>query len=122
MPTSVGEKICKKVIEKLTGCKFKKVRPEFLKNPKTGRCLEIDCYNDKLKLGVEYNGMQHYIFVPQYHKSKEDYQQQVYRDKLKAKLCKRNNIKLITVKYDVEDIEQYITKEYSKINRKCNII
>ncbi len=33
--------------------------------------LEIDCYSPKLKLGVEYNGAQHYKFIPHFHKNKE---------------------------------------------------
>jgi hypothetical protein len=32
------------------------VRPDFLKNPATGRNLEIDCFNNQLKIGLEYQG------------------------------------------------------------------
>jgi hypothetical protein len=58
-------KICKKKHE--TECRrilesiyhpytFPSVRPDFLKNPATGRNLEIDCFNNQLKIGLEYQG------------------------------------------------------------------
>ena len=49
--------------------KFPKVRPTFLRNPKTNRCLELDGYNKKLKLAFEYDGYQHYIYPNKFHKS-----------------------------------------------------
>lgn len=51
-----GEKRTREIIERITGRKFPSVRPNFLKNPKTGRNLELDMYNDSLKLAIEYNG------------------------------------------------------------------
>jgi hypothetical protein len=43
-------------LEILTGYRFKSVRPGWLENPLTGRNLELDCYNEYLKLALEYNG------------------------------------------------------------------
>lgn len=50
------ERICKITLEILTGYRFESVRPDWLRNPLTGRNLELDCYNDTLKLALEYNG------------------------------------------------------------------
>ena len=50
---SKGERICKEVAEKIFKRPFDKIRPDFLKNDKTGRNMEIDVYNDELKLGIE---------------------------------------------------------------------
>ena len=36
--------------EELTGRKFYKVRPDFMKDPVTGHFLELDCYNDEFKI------------------------------------------------------------------------
>ena len=41
---SKGENKCREVIEKLTGKRFYKTRPSFLKNPITGAFLELDIY------------------------------------------------------------------------------
>jgi len=113
---SKGEKACRKFMEDYYGVEFKNTRPSFLVNPKTKRKLELDVYNEELKIAVEYNGIQHYEYTPYFHKSKEDFENQKYRDKIKAKLCKQNGIHLIVVKYDVpiDEIPEYLSKNQPK--------
>jgi hypothetical protein len=65
--------------------------------------LEIDCYSPKLKLGVEYNGIQHYKFTPHFHKNHEAFRNQQYRDELKRRMCNENNVTLIEVPYTVKN-------------------
>lgn len=60
---SKGENISTYVLEKIFKKPFLNCRPNFLNNDVTGRNLEIDCYNDELQLGVEYSGIQHYIYT-----------------------------------------------------------
>lgn len=108
---SKGEVECRRVVEKIYGKPFPKARPDFLRNPITVNFnLELDCYNDELKIGVEYNGVQHYKYTPYFHKNYEAFQNQKYRDYLKAEMCQKNGIKLIEVPYTVkvEDIEKHI--------------
>jgi hypothetical protein len=107
---SKGEMKCKEVIEKLTGKSFEKKRPEFLRNRVTDSNLELDCYNEELRLGVEYNGRQHYEYVPYFHSSKDAFYNIKYRDEMKRDLCAKNGVKLITVPYTVglDEIESYI--------------
>lgn len=79
-------------------------RPDFLKNSETGKNLEYDFFltiGDK-KIAIEYNGKQHYEFVKFFHKNEDDFRKQQERDKLKEKLSIDNNIKLITIKYDMD--------------------
>lgn len=76
-------------------------RPEFLKNPKTNRCMEIDAFFPDLNLGIEYNGIQHYKFPNHLHKTKEEFEESLERDKLKLKLAKENNIRIISIPYYV---------------------
>ena len=83
------------------GLPFSSVRPSWLKNPETGGILEIDCYNQELKIGVEYNGIQHYVYPNVYHKSLIEFKNQVRRDQFKIKKCEENGIYLITVPYNV---------------------
>jgi hypothetical protein len=115
---SKGEIECKRVLEKIFSRPFNKIRPSFLNNKITGGSynLEIDCYNDELKLGVEYSGRQHYDYIPYFHKNKEAFYNQKYRDELKRHMCKDNGVILIEVPYTVkiEDIENFLRKELSK--------
>lgn len=107
---SKGERECKRSIEEITHKPFTKHRPDFLKNEITGKNLELDCYNEELKLAIEYNGIQHYEYTPIFHKSKDVFYNTKYRDKMKDTLCRENGVKLIVVPYTVklENIQQYI--------------
>jgi hypothetical protein len=115
---SKGEIECKRVLESIFNKPFNKVRPDFLRNQVTGNTnnLEIDCYNDELKLGLEYNGRQHYEFVPYFHRNKETFYNQKYRDELKRIKCRDNGIMLIEVPYNIkiQDIERFIKVELRK--------
>lgn len=92
---------CRWILENKFRKPFKKARPSFLRNPKTGRNLEVDMYNEELKLAVEYNGAQHYQFTPKYHRSELDFQYQQEKDALKVARCKEQGIQLIVVPYTV---------------------
>lgn len=108
-----GEKKCREVFEKIFNRSFNKVRPDFIKNDCTDKPLEIDGYNDELKLGFEYQGVQHYKYTPYFHKSENDFEKQKYRDEIKMTECKKNGIKIIEVPYtvDVEDIEDFVVQK-----------
>ena len=113
--TSSGELECRRVLQKIFNKPFNTIRPDFLRNPVTGDNfnLELDCYDDSLKLGVEYQGQQHYKYIPYFHKNKEAFRNQCYRDELKRRMCRDNRINLIEVPHTikVQNIEDYIRKE-----------
>lgn len=117
-----SENECRRVLQNIfIGYKFPNVRPEFMENNKTKRCLELDCYNEKLNLALEYNGKQHYKYVPIFHKGdKNAYKSQKERDELKKKICTLRNITLIVVPYTVpfKDIERYIVNSVKKFIAK----
>ena len=102
-PGSREEK-CRDIFEALTGKAFPTKRPAFLKNPKTGRNLELDGYCAELNLAFEHNGKQHYEFPNSFHKT---------RDKYKRKTCKSLGIKLVNIPYDIPENEllQYIKRK-----------
>lgn len=119
--TSKGETCMKQCLETLYGKPFEKVRPSWLVNPKTGRRLELDCYNEELNIAGEYNGIQHYKYCPPYfHKTPEDFEKQQYRDKIKRGICNIHNVKLITVPYTVKEkhMFKYIKTKAQKLNSK----
>lgn len=109
---STKEDRCREILERKYNAKFPTKRPNFLKNPKTNRNLELDGYNEDLKIAFEYNGEQHYTFPNTFHKTEEDFQKQVANDKFKAKKCKELGIHLIEIPYTVgvHDLESFINQ------------
>jgi hypothetical protein len=111
---SRGEAECRKVLQQLFQKPFTSQRPDFLRNPVTGGNfnLELDCYNSSMGLAVEYNGIQHYKYSPYFHRNKDQFMTQKYRDDMKRRICKEKNIILIEVPYTikVEDIKDFLIK------------
>lgn len=115
---SKGEKQCKMALKNIfKNHDFITIRPNWLKNPETGKNLEIDLYNDNLKLGIEYNGYQHYIFPNRYHKSRRDFIAQVRRDMFKQQVCDKMGIYIIVVPFHISNnnIENYIRQKLHRI-------
>ena len=115
MPSSIKSKykvqnVCCEVLTEIYKKPFATAKPAWLKNPETGSLLEIDCYNEELKIGVEYNGIQHYNYPNSFHKTYEEFIKQVRRDQFKQKKCDESNVYLITVPYNVpvDKIKEYI--------------
>jgi hypothetical protein len=115
---SKGEKRCCEVMEELFGLPFITIRPDWLnKNYYLGGSIdrrnnmEIDCYNESLGIGVEYNGIQHYVWPNFTGQTYEEFKRQIERDQLKVDLCDRHGVYLITVPYKVplDEIKDYIT-------------
>jgi hypothetical protein len=96
---SKGEQICRIVLEMIFKVPFPSSRPLWLINPNTGSPMELDCYNEDLKLAVEYNGIQHYEYNESFHSSPDKYVESQYRDKQKKTLCKQQGVFLIVVSY-----------------------
>jgi len=84
------------------------VRPHFLRNPATGRCLELDMYYDDgtYRFALEYQGQQHYVFPNFYHPDTDAgyraFTQQCQRDACKLEGAEAEGIYLIRVPYTVD--------------------
>lgn len=63
------------------------IRPNWLKNPKTGYNLELDAYSEKGNIAIEVNGTGHYN--PKYPNQKE----QAQRDQTKETMLRRLGIR-----------------------------
>ena len=113
------ERYTKACLESITGKKFIKIRPNWLKN-KNNNCLELDMYNEELKLAIEYNGIQHYKFSKYFHKTYAEFEKRLEDDKIKIILCKEKNINLLIVSYTIKNVEEYIENELTKL--QINII
>jgi hypothetical protein len=114
---SQGEIRCRQFLERYFKCAFPKRRPEFMVNPVTGSQfnLELDCFNESLKLAVEYNGAQHYQFIPFFHKNQEAFYNQKYRDELKRMRCREMGITLIEVPHTEDKrLEAYLEEQLKR--------
>ena len=117
---SKGERVCIQAMKKIYNVEFKSIWPNWLINPETGMKMELDCYNEDIKIAVEYNGEQHYFWPNYTGQTKEQFMNQVKRDKLKQELCIKNKVYLIIIPYTIkdEDIYPYIRSKLLNIN-KC---
>jgi len=113
------ENKCRNIIENIYKASFPSVRPDFLQSPKTGRNLELDCYNEQLGIALEYNGIQHYKYSPHFHKCKKDFYSQVHRDDWKRQKCRERGITLIEIPYWItpDNLETFIVKELRKYGK-----
>lgn len=118
---SEGEIECRRVLNSIFDRPFHKDRPEFLNNPVTGGRfnLELDCVEHDLKIACEYNGAQHYKYIPYFHQNKHHFQTQKYRDDMKRRMCEDQGYLLIEVPYTTKkkDIENFIRTELSKAGK-----
>jgi hypothetical protein len=118
--TSKGEFICRQFMESTFRRPFRRTRPAFMRNPITGENLELDLYNEELRLAVEYNGRQHYKYSTYMHQnSKDKFMNQQYRDYIKKDLCDKHGVRLIIVPYTIahKDIPAFLSRELEKISK-----
>ena len=102
--TSKKEEKCREILQRIYQKPFPSVRPNFLKNPATGMNLELDCYNESLGIALEYDGLQHSVYLPYFHrKGPNEFLYQTKKDQWKTQKAKENNITLIRVPYWVTD-------------------
>ena len=115
------EQKVRSIFESIFNKQFPTVRPEFLKNPKTNRNLELDGYCEELKLAFEYDGRFHY----EDRDTKSLTEKQINRhgsleltkekDLLKDKLCKKEGITLIRIPYwENKNLLNFIKLELEK--------
>jgi hypothetical protein len=111
------EEMCRSIFQKIFNVPFPSVRPSFLKNPATGKNLEIDGYNEQLKLGFEYDGEQHAMYNTYFHSNERDFIYQTKKDQWKTMRCKELGIKLVRIPHTISilDLESYIRKEVSRL-------
>jgi len=109
--SGIGERACRLFFEKIFQRPFNKVRPSWLKN-KDGYSLELDGYNDELKIAFEHQGRQHYGQSYSLY-SKENIEK---NDLEKMELCKRHGVSLIYIPevftdIRVNDLLKYLLNE-----------
>jgi hypothetical protein len=114
--TNLSEEMCREIIEDLLLEKFPSVYPKWLER------LELYGYNEKLNIAFEYNGIQHYKYVPEFfHKNGIHlFETQKKNDLKKYKICRERNINLIIIPYQYTyqepiELRNFIFAELNKI-------
>lgn len=110
------ENYCRSIVEDIFQKPFPSVRPDFLRNPLTGKNLECDMMNDELKVCIERQGEQHYRPVPKFHRDPTAFAKQVERDKIKRELLEKAGYQFIDIPYTVhfDILDQYIPHKLAK--------
>lgn len=122
---SAGERACLIAMEKIfnTRAQVQVRNIPALKNPKTGRYLELDIYIPEHKVACEFHGRQHYEYVPRFHRNgASDLEYQRWKDTFKVDQCDKVGIFLITVPYNVplDKVEDFI--RYFLVMREKTIL
>lgn len=91
-----GERVARLLFQDLFQTEFPKVRPRWLKSPKRG-LLELDGYNEGLRVAFEHHGRQHYSRDRYYMKSSEDLRYRKELDGIKRERCEEQGIVLIEI-------------------------
>ena len=93
---------CKQIFEEIFQTTFASQRPKWLINPKTKRRLELDGYNENLKLAFEYDGRQHSEPFRNTNRHKAQFIQLQYRDSIKNEICKLKGVTLIRIPFTIK--------------------
>lgn len=94
---NVGEELVRStMIECFPKKKFERIRPEWLNK------LELDGYDHDLKLAFEYQGIQHFKYVPHFHREDGRFESQLARDAYKRECCTRMGINLLEIPYTIK--------------------
>lgn len=99
---SIGESLTRQVLEHIFEAPFKKGRHAWLASPETGRPMELDGFNEYLKIAFEYQGPHHYDPANSYIKNREDvFSKIIAHDVEKTRICRERKVNLILIyKFD----------------------
>lgn len=116
----LGERICRVFFEQLFGVEFIKTYPDWLLNS-DGNQMELDGYNDTLKLAFEHQGGQHYYIDGFFIKNQEQLDKRKRNDSTKIELCKKNGINLIQIPeipkhLKIEGVKKFIKDECLRLS------
>lgn len=111
------ERRVRKILEAFFRKPFPSIRPDWLLNPNTKRKLEVDCYNEELRICCEVQGEQHFKpLIPYFHKDYQAFLDMRERDLMKKIMIEKRGLTLIEIPYTVSDndLEGFILNEIYK--------
>ena len=119
----IRERLCRSIFEQITSYKFPKKRPIWLVNTRSNQ-MELDGFCEELKIAFEHHGEYHYLRNEHFQRKNESLERRKLDDKTKADLCKKNEVILIVIPYNVKttELKNFIFKNLFdlKLNIKLN--
>lgn len=106
---SHGEELVQKILNKYNISYKVQYEIKTKKLARNSNIIIVDIalkHNNKVYF-IEYNGKQHYEYIPFFFKTQEDFQAQLRRDQLLREICEKNSDKvtLIEIKYTLSELE-----------------
>ncbi len=117
---SKSEKVAIKILSELLMIDVKPASPTDVPWLK-GLYLDGYCITKSgEKIGIEYQGIQHYKYPNYFHKTKKHFKIQQRNDAKKVRRCRRNSVQLILIPHtlsykNVEKMRKYIFEKIKKI-------
>ena len=96
--SGISERICRALVERMTGILFPKAKPSWLKNER-GQQMELDGYAPSLGLAFEYQGIQHYEPISFFQSRPEKFKRQQEDDEHRRRLCLQHDVTLLEIPY-----------------------
>jgi hypothetical protein len=106
-PRTKSEALVITILERITGRKFPTAFPEFMRW--RGKILELDGYNDELKLALEFSGPLHTKWLTTFEPYSR-YFERIVKDRTKLLLCAKASVRLIVIDMTLprHHIENYL--------------
>ena len=116
--SGISERICRALLERITGVPFPKVRPSWLINERGGQ-MELDGYSLSLKLAFEYQGHQHYQPVSYFGSNPDKFTQRQQDDERKRSLCLEHGVTLLEIPYYVshDKMQEHLAEKLTGLKR-----
>lgn len=116
VPVRAGksEEAVRQVLEQITGWRFPKARPVWLKGKSTYP-MELDGYNEQHRVAFEYQGTQHYVPIF----GRKAFEITKRNDERKRVLCYSRGILLIRVPYWKRDTPSFLRSKLQKAGLPC---
>lgn len=113
--TTSGERKCGFILENIFNKPFNKTRDVV------DGGLELDMYNEELRIACEYNGIQHYKEDVKFFHKYGGFEEQKERDAKKAEFCSANGINLIVVPYTIKSFRDTVEFIMAHLNVEVDI-
>lgn len=125
--SGISERAVRHIVEELFGAEFPSTWPDWLRKRGALQGLQLDGYNKTLNIAFEYQGIQHYQFIPYIHRTRENYRALRRRDRWKQQKCVKMGVLLIVIPHQenlsnlLDHVRSHVESTMKKNRRKLPI-